>query len=295
MADQDLEQLEPVDKRTQEEIPKRPRVTDRDLSNLAAQAADGLGEDVEEGAPLWTITFADMMSLLLTFFILLFSMSEVKMAKFQQAAASLRQGFGQSEIEVKDVIQSGDPFFSEDSLTSSITTVIEESEVDAELKNIARKLQEFIEENSLESTLTVMVDPTATTLLIQDVVLFLPASADITPGNRWIIEKLGQLAVEIEVPVVISGHTDSIPIVTKIFPSNWELSSARASRVAREIITMGFAPESVHIEGFAEFRPIESNVTPEGRAANRRVEFRYTRGKVMEKLVREKDELIYEN
>lgn len=257
---------------------KTPAFEDSVLMDLAEGAVESIS--VEEGAPAWALTFGDMMSLLLVFFILLFSISEVKIAKFQQATQSIRMGFGQSITQAMTTQTSG-------LLTSEYTDNIRDRDIDWRLFEITQKLMDFISENSLKSTFDVVDNSSGISLLIQDAVLFQEASAEISPENRWIIDRICKLVIEISIPVVISGHTDSLAIHTETYPSNWELSSARASRVARELIEQGFSGADIHIEGYAEFKPVSTNETIEGRAANRRVELLYTRQKVREKLVDE--------
>lgn len=252
--------------------------TDEELSELVDKALEEFS--VEEGSPAWMTTFGDMMSLLLAFFILLFSLSEIKLDKFMQASESLRQGFGQSEIEMIDSQMQG--AFADSDTPNEVTL---ESLVDEYLEEILQKLIEFIQENNLEQNLRVSKSELGVTLRIQDVVLFNQGSANINESSSWIVERLAHLVLEIDLPVVVSGHTDDCPICTDKFPSNWELSTARASGVARVFIAQSFDPRKVHVEGYAEFLPVDTNDTVEGRAANRRVELLYTRLNVVESLV----------
>ncbi len=258
-----------------DEIKQDAIKTDKELFELADDALEKFG--VEEGSPAWMTTFGDMMSLLLAFFILLFSLSEIKLDKFTQVSQSLRKGFGQADIEIPESTLQG---ASADSYELKEVTL--ESLVDDYLEEILSKLMDFIEENNLEQNLNVIKTELGVTLRIQDMILFDQGSAALNESSGWLVERLSKLALEIDMPVVISGHTDDCPICTEKYPSNWELSTARASVVAREFISNSFDATRLHVEGYAEFLPVDSNDTPEGRATNRRVEILYTRQNVME-------------
>ena len=125
-------------------------------------------------------------------------------------------------------------------------------------------------------------DETGVRLQIQAIALFKPGSAAIEPGGVHIVGFLADLAKEIDVPVVVSGHADNQPISTSQFASNWELSAVRAAGVARELVARGQDPMWVRVESFGEHQPVASNDTPEGRAQNRRVEFFYSRQNIID-------------
>ncbi len=243
---------------------------------LAPETTDA---PVEEGAPSWTMTFGDMMSLLLCFFILLFSMSEIEVEKFRLAAQSLSGAMGGLVAE---------PVEEPVGLTPDTTTEVAlndeellEMASDKILDEIEAALRHFIEQNNLEENLVVAREEDGVYLLIQDVALFEPGQAVIHPLNEWIVEHLGLVTMGIGLPFHVSGHTDTIPISNRRFRSNWELSAVRAAGVARTLVAMGQDPLLVKVEAFGEFRPVASNDTPEGRGRNRRVELFYSRQDVL--------------
>lgn len=247
-----------------------------DLADAAVEEAT----EANEQQRAWVITFGDLMSLLLVFFVMLFAMSELKVEKFQQMASSMHQSFGGGMDDPKMM-----PL---DSLAlDSTRTGSAEQQVEDYLKYIEKLLKSFVAQHELENTLQVTADVSGVTLRIQDLVLFDEASAELKPEARGIIDKLGDIVNHIAVPVIVAGHTDAKPISTDRYPSNWELSGARASTLARIFIEKGFDPEGIHIEGYAANRPVADNDTPEGRAKNRRVELLYTRQNVLETLMHE--------
>ncbi len=262
-------------------LPQPPPTPDG--AGLRAPAAPGAPPEQpppeEEGLPPWVMTFGDMMSLLLTFFILLFSMSELEVEKFRLAAESIRSGFGAtaSDFQPTDSMPGSTPI--------DTTVVISPPDAtDQELDRITKELEQFVQENDLEQKVVVERENHGVFLRIQDVALFPPGAARIEQSSAWIVDQLGELTKTIEAPVIVSGHTDSMPIGGGLFESNWELSAARASGVARALVKMGQDPYRVRVEAFGEYQPVTSNDTPEGRALNRRVELFYSRQNVEEAL-----------
>lgn len=240
----------------------------------------------EEGAPAWTTTFGDLMSLLLTFFILLYSMSELKMERFLLASESLSQALSGAALEAPQdptgAVPGRDGPESPEAEAPGITAQEEEalSETEAILEEIARRLREFIEGNRLEQVLSVEESGEGVHLRISTA-LFPPGSAVMDPDSRWIVTYLGEITASLNARAVVSGHTDDTPIGTAQFPSNWELSAARAAGVARELAANGHAVDLLRVESWGEHRPIADNATPEGRAQNRRVELLFSRADVL--------------
>lgn len=253
----------------------------------------------EEGAPLWMVTFGDMMSLLLTFFILLFSMSELKMDRFLLASQSLREAIGGTaadpiddpmglmpdpvdpdlELQNPGMAEAADP---EGADSGSGDRPVSERLADQYLERIADTLNAFISENELESTLLVSKGPTGVRLRIKASALFSSGEGKVVDSSEWIIAFIAQLTSGLHVPVVVAGHADNQPINTEFFASNWELSAVRAAGVARSLVREGHDPEQVRVESFGEHVPVASNETAEGRAENRRVEFFYDRRDLIE-------------
>lgn len=243
--------------------------------------------DVEEGAPAWTTTFGDLMSLLLTFFVLMYSMSELKIERFQMAKDSLVEAFGGSATIPLDPSGTPLPPGTPETggglpMSGSPPEVPVDDEtilaiVEAYMERIAERLEEIIEENGLEETLSVIRHDDGVRLRILSSTLFPSGSAQLSEDKRWIVEILGQVTSALDVPAVVSGHTDDEPIRTAQFHSNWELSAARAAGVARELVSHGYDATSIRVEAFGEFQPLAENTTAEGRAQNRRVEILFSR------------------
>ncbi|MFQ6604304.1 MAG: flagellar motor protein MotB [Fidelibacterota bacterium] len=235
-------------------------------------------ESGEEGAG-WLMTYGDLMTLLLTFFILLFSMSETKMDKFAQLVQSLRSAIGKEDVpmagtrEGLEMLNMG---------TESKPEAVDElgGMVQAELDSIQSEVEEFIMKNKLGGQVQVKQDGRGAVITISDLVLFPPGETAINPEGLDILNKVKDMLKQFDYHIKVEGHTDNRPINTELFPSNWELSANRASRIVRYLIENGIPPEQLSAEGFAEYRPVGNNNTVEGRNKNRRVEIVYERGSI---------------
>ncbi len=256
---------------------------------------DGGGAPVEEGAPTWIVTFADMMSLLLTFFILMYSMSEVKQERFLLASESLREAMGSTATiptdnpmglmpeDVDPDLDLANPGMNNGATTSPVDSENAGDDVvnvfaEAYMKMIEERLRDLVEESGLDaSSVEIVREEDGVYLRIRDAALFATAQANLTPQGEALVLNLSGITKGLGVPTIVSGHADSRPIRTASFPSNWELSAARAAGVARLLVAAGQDPETVRVQSFGEFRPIADESTEEGRARNRRVELFFSR------------------
>jgi chemotaxis protein MotB len=209
----------------------------------------------------WVMTYADMMSLLLTFFILIVSFSSLQQSKFKQAAQSLQEAFGilehqDSIIEFRNPVY---PELSEDSTDSAVFYEMQE-------------IEQVILENGLDQEIQVEFQEEGVLFRIQAPFLFGSGSANLREEPRKILDELSILFRKFPYLVRIEGHTDSLPINSIRFPSNWELSAARAVTVARYFQGLGLSPGRIAATGYGEYQPIADNGSAKGRDKNRRVE-----------------------
>ncbi|MDZ7752718.1 MAG: flagellar motor protein MotB [Gammaproteobacteria bacterium] len=255
------------------------------------------------GLPPWLATFADLMALLMCFFVLLLSFSEMDVIKYKQVAGSMKEAFGvQRQIEAKIMPKGTSIIAQEFSPGKPQPTVINEMrqqttdetrdhldwsqsdlkeqgegehEKDEEPAPDAQQLfiQESLREEVHEGLIEIETEPGMTLIRIQEKGSFPSGRADVTPGFVPTMEKIAAVLAETRGNIYVAGHTDDIPIATARFRSNWELSAARSVTVVHNLIEYGnMAPERFLVEGHADAAPLASNDTPEGRALNRRVE-----------------------
>lgn len=217
---------------------------------------------VEEGAPAWMVTFSDMITLILAFFVLLFSFANINEVKFHELLSSIRGTFIGTEgilDGARDPAEIDDSITDQERLLDAVATV--------------EKILEFIKEKGLEGTMEVLMDERGIVLEISDALFFDPGKAELKANALEILSYVAELLGTVDKnQVVVEGHTDNVPINTHQFPSNWELSVARAVVVVRHLVEIKqLDPTRFVAMGFGEFRPVASNMTAEGRAKNRRV------------------------
>lgn len=257
----------------------------KEQASPAEAADDEELEESAEGPPDWIVTFADLVTLLMVFFILLFAMGTIEDEKWRQIKDSLKSALGTETIpeagvrEGLDVIQKN----------IDETTVHAVDEVGAmvakEVEEIASEVEEFVFKNTLAGQVEVSSDERGAVITISDVVLFPAGRARMTYEGTKTIKQIFSLLEQFNYDVKIEGHTDDSPIHTERFPSNWELSASRAADVARMLVESGFPPEKLSIEGFAQYRPKVPNTSPQNRAQNRRIEIVYQRGSIRKNMV----------
>lgn len=237
--------------------------------------------NTDKGAPKWMVTFSDMMTLILVFFILLFSMSVVDANKFRAIADSFqdRAVFDSfpsvipfenpaDEQEVLDIDDSPD----EETETADSLQEMEEEEINQQLDDLLQDVNEYLEKNEFTEEISASRDDRGVVLVLQEQALFESASADLISEAHPFLDKVGELLNTIPNMVKVEGHTDSRPISTAQFPSNWELSGARASSVIRYITsTEDLEPERFMAAGYGDTRPIAPNTTADNLQQNRRV------------------------
>jgi chemotaxis protein MotB len=230
----------------------------------------------------WLIPYADMLTLLLALFIVLFAMSEIDAQKFKQMASAFRNEFtsGTGVMEETAPIPSPDTAPIPDA-NQGVTLSEEEKrrlveakkELEA-LEKLQKEINAFIQANQLTNSLQTQLSENGLLITILDNALFDSGSATVKPGSRAIGSKLSELLVT-NPPrnIVIAGHTDNIPISTAQFQSNWELSALRGINFMRVLLeNPAIKPNQVSASGYGEYRPKADNKTAEGRAKNRRVE-----------------------
>lgn len=221
-------------------------------------------------APGWITTFSDLMSLLLTFFILLYSMSNVDAAKFKSVSDSLTSilsGLGQTSI-VEDQI--ADAILSE--AENGYENLIQDITVRQEILEMYDKVQDYVNLEELDAKVSVTMNRRGVFVDIKEAILFEPGSAEIKETGIIVLKQLEGLINDFENDIVIEGHTDNIPMKTAVYPSNWELSTGRAVSVVRFLSEVEKVdPKRLSAIGYSEYRPIASNDSRENRAINRRV------------------------
>ncbi|MDF2802697.1 MAG: OmpA family protein [Anaerocolumna sp.] len=242
-------------------------------------------DEPKKGAPAYMNTYGDMMTLLLTFFVLLFSMSSIDVSKFKAIIASFDGSSGvlsggETIEENTNILGNGVRQFPEKKNKEDLSQQANK-DAQADLKKIQQDLEKYIADESIQEKVTVEQNGDEIILRFDDVLLFDTGKADIKPGAIPVLDTLGVKLKEYLTEgyrLRLEGHTDNVPIQTNQFPSNWELSAARAIAVAKFFTDeMDFEVSKISTEGFRDNVPIGDNATPEGRAMNRRVEIKISK------------------
>jgi chemotaxis protein MotB len=220
----------------------------------------------------WLLTYADLMNLLLILFIVLFAMSQVDKAKFDQLAESFKSigiSAGTKMIQVGGGGNTFNPTMNNIPIDPVIKSKLEQQQMD----QVQKQVNELVKEGNLDGKVDVEMQERGIVISITAQLLFVPGSADIVAESKPTIQEIGQVLKGIPGNQIrIEGYTDTDPISTLQFPSNWELSSARATNVLRLLIDNGgISPNIIAATGYGETKPIAPNDTAENKAKNRRV------------------------
>ncbi|MGA8282704.1 MAG: flagellar motor protein MotB [Desulfobacterales bacterium] len=231
---------------------------------------------LEEGAPAWVVTFGDLMSLLLCFFVLLLSFSEMDKAKYKEVSGSLAKAFGVQRKMKAFEAPKGIKMISRDFDQELIPARPREEFIAMQQREkigIALKKEVETRFRDLQDLIQVEVGEKEVTIRLMGETAFDSGKADIKAQMVPLLLKIGSVLADGKGEVIIAGHTDNVPVHGGPYGSNLKLSIARAATVAEFLLAKSAIPASrVSTMGFGKYRPIESNDTDEGRKRNRRVE-----------------------
>ncbi len=232
--------------------------------------------DTEEGGNAWVVTFADMMTLILVFFILLYTLSELEDEAYRELVTSVQvlDGDG-NQISVIDFAKSRGRDPQPLQVVEDMLGVNPSGQVIESIKPaMVSDLESMVDNIDLSDSMEVAFSGDQINIQIDGRLLFPSGKAELKDEARIIFANLGHMFRQYaDYRIAIRGHTDDRDIETVQFPSNWELSAIRATTVLRFFIQQGIDPERMTATGYADFIPLVDNSTPENRARNRRVEF----------------------
>ena len=247
------------------------------------------GEEGHVNHERWAIPYADMLVLLLAFFVVMYSISDVREGEYQAVAASFAAAFQGRPVDIRprdiseDQASTIEPPVELDVLFDPIGPAQDRAglqdgmsaeEMEArqrELGEIAGEMREAMSDMVDEDLIEVREADFYLEVEIKADILFPSGEAEIEAPALPVLERVAEVLEPFDNPIQVEGHTDDVPIGEADFPSNWELSAARAGRVVRLFADEGVDPMRLAVVGLGEHRPIASNETPEGRNQNRRV------------------------
>jgi chemotaxis protein MotB len=219
--------------------------------------------DGDEGsAGGWEVIYSGFAMILLCFFIMLSSFSSIEGAKVMR--------FVKSFVNSVSILPGGMKIDDGSIIVPTSADIVNRK---SQLAHIYEKLKSLAEHRGLEQDIAVAFSPQGLVMRLSDHALFDIGMADISPKAIPLLKKVGAIIAGSPYEVRVEGHTDDVPIKTARYPSNWELSTARAVTVLRYFIeTCGISSRRLSAEGFAEYHPVAPNDSIENRAQNRRVE-----------------------
>lgn len=206
------------------------------------------GEGEEDTA--WLVTYLDMMTLLLTWFVVMLAYSTFQPDRFSRLKQETAEHAAAPEAAPA---RKPDPAANDPAA------------------KLAQRLAQQLQQAGLTDAVKMEIEDRRLTLQLQERILFTSGRADLNEQGAHVLERLAPTFMAPGQMISVEGHTDNIPISTGMFPSNWELSVARASRVVRFLAERGVPANRLRAIGYGDTRPMADNVSDEGRAANRRV------------------------
>ena len=241
----------------------------------------------------WLLTYADMITLLMALFIVMFAISNVNKAKLEALSTSLKESVpgavvdggqsvlqnggnpqGQASPKVQPPVPAIQPMIKSEFEKQYRKKGGAEGNEEDQFEKVKRDLDAYARKEGLKHKLETEITRRGLVIrMLTDGVLFDSGQAKIKPRSVPVIEKIaGVLQVDEEHPINVEGHTDNVPIHSSQYPTNWELSTARAASVVRLLISENAPADRLGAVGYAQLHPLEPNTTDKGRSRNRRVE-----------------------
>lgn len=237
-------------------------------------------EEEHENHERWLVSYADFITLLFAFFVVMYAISSVNEGKYKVLSNSLTNAFknttGEPGGQPIAVIQGAPilpvkPIAKPDKLADQKKAEEKKSEQRQKMRNVADDIKNALQPLIAQGKVKLLETSRGVTVEINDSILFPAGQARLQPASISAMQAIAQVLADSDFPITIEGHTDNVPIATPQFPSNWELSAMRATTVLRLFNDGGVSAERLTAIGYGETRPLETNTTVEGKARNRRV------------------------
>ena len=235
------------------------------------------GDEEHENHERWLVSYADFITLLFAFFVVMYAVSQVNEGKYRVLSDTLSSAFrhipgsaGGAQVAINPnapmpvTIPLRRP-------SPSLKTDEKQRVKKEKMRSMAKEISEALAPLVREGQVRITEGAMAVTVDINASVLFAPGDAHLDAGAVQALTAVARILAPNDFPVTVEGHTDNTPISTPMFPSNWELSGMRASTVVRLFVDQGVDPRRLTATGYADQRPVDDNATSDGRGRNRRV------------------------
>jgi len=231
-------------------------------------------EEEHDNHERWLVSYADFITLLFAFFVVMYALSTVNEGKYRILSESMTSAFRNVQVNASSpllptvappiaVIEKKTPL-------PKVEDGVKQKQRD-NMRNIAKDILEVMKPLIEQGKVRVIETSRGVSIEINDSILFSPGQALLQPPLVKAMRAIADVLVPTDFPITIEGHTDNVPINTPQFPSNWELSAVRATTVLRLFADAGVEPGRLTAIGYADTRPVEPNLLAEGKARNRRV------------------------
>jgi chemotaxis protein MotB len=222
----------------------------------------------------WLVSYADFITLLFAFFVTLYAISQVDAKKLGRLVESMQTAFdtkvfepGSPKLSLSDGQSKG---VEQTKLVEPITPAVAPA---APLLKVQAEIQTKLERARFVDRVRLVQERRGLVISLTEAGFFAPGQAELRKGSQEVLDAIAQSLIQMPNNLRIEGHTDTTPIHTAQFPSNWELSTQRATHILSYLTTRyAFDPAKLSVAGYGQYRPIASNAAPEGRAVNRRVD-----------------------
>src|SRR6266571_776940 len=222
----------------------------------------------------WLVSYADFITLLFAFFVVMFAGSNSDQRKVGRIAEAVQVAF--KELAVFDPASKAVPLNGEGGTVAPVFTraqLLDAAAKNADMKTVRGQLEEVLKDESQNKLVHISEDSRGVTVSLAEAGFFDSGSADVKEAGLPVLRRIGEKLRQLPQNLRVEGHTDNTPIHTAMFPSNWELSTARATNVLQYLINDARIPAPrLSAAGYGEYRPGAPNTTAEGRGANRRVD-----------------------
>lgn len=231
-------------------------------------------DDDHDNHERWLVSYADFITLLFAFFVVMYALSSVNEGKYRILSDSMMSAFrsvqANSATQMPILVQP--PIALAQKQPQAASRQAEEKQQRRDkMRNVAKDILDVMAPLIEQGKVRVIETSRGVTIEINDSILFSPGQAVLHPLSAKAMRAIAQVLAPTDFPIMIEGHTDNLPINTPQFPSNWELSAVRATTVLRLFADAGVAAQRLTAIGYADTRPVEPNLLADGRARNRRV------------------------
>lgn len=224
-------------------------------------------EGEHENSERWLLTYSDLITLLMIFFVVMYAMSNVDAKKYEQLSQSLGTSLNPTAYQNEATNASSSAVKADPNETKPADIK------DPELQKAYEEIKKLVKEKGLESKVSVGIHERGVVVGLMNTVLFEPGSAAIKEDAQQTLIEIGRIANDVHNYIRVEGNTDDVPMNTPQFPSNWELSVVRATEVVKLLISQsGVSPDKISAVGYGEYRPTVPNTSAENRSRNRKVD-----------------------